>query len=370
MTERIEGAYRQTQVAQDAYVKDVRSSEGSYRGEKIKEKLDIQSLIADAAEELTFGASEKVEKDLSKRKVSSKKSEFEKVRERLEMYLRKVPDFGSLDKLNQFIEHLKKSKFSSREQLLKETDKYFKDITHKFLALTYVLDVFKEEGEKDLADVLEKTVSYLSKEHSEDIRAGLNISETAQDFSSKGLGEIQELRDFYRENIVKYDGLHALHSSLLQNFSEDDFDNAVSFLIEAAGNDLRSQEPSVSPAHLKEVMDDLYRLEVIGNFHRDCASLIEKTEKLYSVKVSISAAQLADKVLALKEEKWIVSSRVEELLNSSLPGDIEARIFFLTNLKELVRAIPLKAFSDQEDRDKFLSVMQEALDSVIEAEEG
>ena len=48
---------------------------------------------------------------------------------------------------------------------------------------------------------------------------------------------------------------------------------------------------------------------------------------------------------------------------------LEAKIFFLTELKKMVRAIPLKVFEDLDQREKLLSVIQETLDSMIELEE-
>ena len=47
-------------------------SAGSYRGQQVTHNADVMSLIADAAEELSFAASEKVEKKLSKRKIGKK----------------------------------------------------------------------------------------------------------------------------------------------------------------------------------------------------------------------------------------------------------------------------------------------------------
>ena len=370
MPEKIEGYYSQFQVDTETTSQEAILGQGVYRGERVSQQLVVQSLIADAAEELTFGVSEKVEKDISKRKISSRKKRTVELIKRVEQYLKQVPDLGSPEKLKEFLEHIKKIPFRSPSQLREEAKKFFKDITHQYIALSYSLETLEEEdASNELITLLKTATENLLEESGPEIRAGLNISTAAVEFSEKGLGEIQSLRDFYRENILNYESLSNLHEALLKKFNEDDFEKAISFLIEAVGNDLRSQGPSIAPAQLKQIMDDLYRLEVVGNFHRDCASLIEKTQDLFHLKILLSAGKLAGKVLALKEEKWVVTSKVENLLSATGINDLEAKIFFLTELKKMVRAIPLKVFEDLDQREKLLSVIQETLDSMIELEE-
>ena len=370
MSEKIEGHYSQFQVNTNAVAKESVLEQGIYRGERVSQQFDIQSLIADAAEELTFVASEKVEKDISKRKISSYKDRTVELIKRIERYLKQVPDLGSPEKLKEFLEHIKKVPFHSPSQLREETKKFFKDITHQYIALFYSLEVLEEEDpSNELIPILKEVTENLLAESGPEIRAGLNISTAAVDFSEKGLGEIQSLRDFYRENILNYESLSKLYDALLKNFDEDDFEKAVFFLIEAVGNDLRSQGPSISPAQLKQIMDDLYRLEVVGNFHRDCASLIEQIQNLFELKIFLTPSELAGKILSLREEKWLVSSKVENLIKDTGISNLEAKIFFLTELKKIVRTIPLKVFEDLDQREKFLAVIQETLDNMIELEE-
>ena len=47
----------------------------------------------------------------------------------------------------------------------------------------------------------------------------------------------------------------------------------------------------------------------------------------------------------------------------------ESRIYFLRELKQLVRRIPIKAYEQPENREIVLDVIQEAMDSLIAREE-
>jgi len=342
---------------------------GNYHGREITQKKGVQSLIADAAEELTFSVSEKVEKDISKRKISSSKhSRIEKIKELYEKYLRQIPDLESPEKLNSLLKKLKQEKFKDPSKLKEELKNSFKDITHQYLALEFMEEVLEEENEDQLLSLVQEVKTSLYETQGPEIRAGLNISHIADKFATEGLSDIQSLRDFYRDNIIKYEKLSNLHSALVNEFGEEGFEKSIAFLIEACGNDLRAQGPSISPSQLKQILDDLYRLEVIGNFHRECAKLINQTNTLYHENIRITSASLAGKVFALKEETWITSSKIKDLINSTGLFKIESKIFFLTNLKEEIRKIPIKAFLDNEDRMKFLNTIQEAIDNYIEQE--
>ena len=71
----------------------------------------------------------------------------------------------------------------------------------------------------------------------------------------------------------------------------------------------------------------------------------------------------------MKNEKWLKSDQVIEIVALTGIGNIEARIYILRELKEFVRLIPLKAYPDPESRPKLVDTFQEALDLTIEQEE-
>ena len=48
---------------------------------------------------------------------------------------------------------------------------------------------------------------------------------------------------------------------------------------------------------------------------------------------------------------------------------MDAQIYFLQAYKELVRNLPLKLFPTDDNREKFLTAIQERLDETIEREE-
>jgi type III secretion protein W len=343
---------------------------GQYRGQQVTQKTDIMSLIADAAEELTFVASEKVEKKLAKRKIGKKAGMKSSALERAEFYLKRLPDLGRPEKLQQFLEHVKKQGAMSPRRLMEEAGKFFKDISHQYAGLSFAKEMIEQEGgQEELSASLKGALDECLKAHGPEIKAGLNMSEIARDFSEQGLGKVQGLRDFYRDMVLKYEGFNETYRSILERYGESGFIQAKDFLIKAVGADLQSQGPSVSPVELKRVIDDLYQLEALGNLHRDCSALLEKLGKGFGIKSEITPQDLMGRIMALKEEQWITGNSIEGIVQSVGIRDIETRIYFLRELKNLVRDIPLKVYGDTESREKFLDAVQEAMDKAIESEE-
>lgn len=82
-----------------------------------------------------------------------------------------------------------------------------------------------------------------------------------------------------------------------------------------------------------------------------------------------AADRLMGSLLELAEASWLSPAQVEKLAREQRLPSTEAEIYFLRELGELVRAMPLKAFNDPEQRLKLVDAVRETLDKAIEREE-
>ena len=82
-----------------------------------------------------------------------------------------------------------------------------------------------------------------------------------------------------------------------------------------------------------------------------------------------SADRLVTSLLELAEASWLSGAQVEKLVREQRLRTTEAEIYFLRELADLVRALPLKIFKEPEQRLKMVDAVQEALDKAIEQEE-
>jgi type III secretion protein W len=81
------------------------------------------------------------------------------------------------------------------------------------------------------------------------------------------------------------------------------------------------------------------------------------------------ADRLMGRLLELTEQSWINSSQVSAALGELRLQPIEAEIYLLRELADIVRAFPLKMFAELDRRERLIDAVQQALDEAIEREE-
>jgi type III secretion system TyeA family effector delivery regulator len=74
-------------------------------------------------------------------------------------------------------------------------------------------------------------------------------------------------------------------------------------------------------------------------------------------------------ILQMATQRWTDPERFGKIATLAGIHSVEARIYFLTQLRERVRLMPLKLFVTSEAREKMLEALQAALDQEISREE-
>lgn len=344
---------------------------GEFKGQKVAEQKDAASMVQDAAEEMTFQASEKVEKKLGKRRAAAKGLRTTAM-EKAEFYIKKLKDMDKPEQMNKFMESLKRmGKNMNPQQLRQEVGKFFKDVSQQYAALAYAKEMLADDPEMaGLTEALQEAMDQAMEESGPAIRAGFNVTDDAMEFSAQGLRDTQELRDFYRDTVLQYEGFHETYNEILENYGESEFGKAIDFLIKAVGSELQSKGPSVTHVELKRIIDDLYSLEMLGNIHRNCDELLGKIRKAYRLALKMNTKAFMNRLMGLKSEKWLRMDHVTKLVAQLGCDPIEAQIYFLREMGGMIKELPLKIFEeDLEKREKLIDVTQEALDDAIDREE-
>ncbi len=345
----------------------VKEESGEYRGETVTLNESATSIIEDIAEEITFSASEIVEKKISRRKVKSKGNKDPL--KYAEFYLKKLPDIGKPEKFQEFVDHLKKKANLTAEQLSKEVEKFSKDVSHQYVALSFARDLLEgKSGFENLKSKIDDLIDDLYETNGPEIRAGLNVTETATEFSRDDLFDVQALRDFYRDTVLQYEGITETFKSIVEKYGGEKFDETLDFLLRAIGSDLHSQGPSTSTAELKKIVDDLYQVEVLGTIHKNCEKVLDKLETVFNISAGETSTRLTEKVLNLREKHHVQQEDFIELVNRVGIVDQKARVYFMRELKNIISLIPLKVYENQHARFRLMDAAQGALDVVIEEE--
>lgn len=82
-----------------------------------------------------------------------------------------------------------------------------------------------------------------------------------------------------------------------------------------------------------------------------------------------TAHDLMRELLEMTTQRWIDPERFIQITNKIGVRTSEMRIYFLTQLREKVRQIPLKLYPTPDIREKMLDALQQAMDTEISREE-
>jgi type III secretion protein W len=266
-------------------LQDARALQGEYKGEKVQQEgKSVMSMIHDAAEELTFVHSETQSKKLAERKSTTRKAGLDEAT--MEMYqklLKSVPDMGSPDKLAGLLESIKKGK-PTPDQLRQQLGEQYEDVSHQYAALQFLEEALTQQNAppESLATVREAR-RQLEQEKGPEIRAGLNVSLEAHKFSEQGVGSSQELRDFYRDTVLKFEDAEQAFEAILGQYGREKFADAAEFLIRGIGHDIEAMGPSRDKEELHAINRGLKSVQHARNLYIAFDDLLGKMQKQFGL---------------------------------------------------------------------------------------
>ena len=259
--------------------------QGEYKGEKVQQEgKSVMSMISDASEELTFVHSETQSKRLAERKSTTRKGGLdEAAMELYQKFMQSVPDMGSADKLSSLLESIKKGK-PSPDELRQQLGEQYEDVSHQFAALEFLEEVLTQQKapEEQLATVREAR-RQLEQERGPEIRAGLNVALEAHRFSEQGVGSSQELRDLYRDTVLKFEDAEQAFESILSQYGREKFADAAEFLIRGIGHDLEAMGPSRDKEELHAINRGLKSVQHARNLYIAFDDLLGKMQKQFGL---------------------------------------------------------------------------------------
>ncbi len=258
---------------------EAQRQEGTIKGQTVTVQ-DASTALANAAEEMTFAASEKVEKKLSERKAGSKEALKSSAAELADKYVNMMGQSQPSHKLHEFLDGLKKKGEKATEQDIREfAQREFSDVSEQFAALAFAEEALKaEEGMGKLAATVGAAKESLLRDAGPAIRAGINIASDVLSFSKQGLEQLEKLRDLYRFAVLGRQTVSDMYQAIMTRYGESRFPQALDFLIQAAGNDLDAHGlgPSMESAHLETAVNNINYVQQMGNLYRVLADLVDK----------------------------------------------------------------------------------------------
>ncbi len=230
--------------------------------------------IANAAEELTFVFSERAEKSLAKRKVSDGQARVNEVEALVKEYLDKVPDLEKQQKLQDLVSNLGQGNIANMAQLQAYLKGFSGEISHQFMALSFAREQLQQRGDSPaLVTLIEQALLDMAEEHGQALEIGITVSPIASEAEQQGVGDLQGLRDIYRDAVLDYSGLSAAFKDIQQRFGSSELQGVTGFMMKALSADLESQGSRVDPTKLKLVMADMHKLRLLNSLQAQVTEL-------------------------------------------------------------------------------------------------
>ncbi|MDR1086475.1 MAG: type III secretion system gatekeeper subunit SctW [Deltaproteobacteria bacterium] len=359
-------SFQRTQIDSQFEVSD-QNSVGSLAGYSLSVSDSPLSLIADAAEELTFGLDNTEELDLKERK-EKKPAEtllLEKVRLYQEMMTQADGDRRpAADTLIRFLRNQ-----ADLSRLSEQVREFHPDPTDAWASLLEARDLLAREGAPaETLAAIDRAVTQLEADLGPEIRAGFAAVLARAGFES--LGPAGEMRDDYRQAVIDFPDTAEMFEFILEKYGENDFDAALDYLNRALANDLAADSPSHDGVHLEAVAANLGQVRIINSAHSLCQRLMNRWQEIHGVAdCQLTAMALVKEILALKKENFISASRIDRIVSEARPPDIEGEVLFLQELLNTSRGLAAGLFDRAENRLKFIAAVQESLDSAITRED-
>ncbi|MDR2735556.1 MAG: hypothetical protein LBB20_01795 [Puniceicoccales bacterium] len=226
----------------------------------------------------------------------------------------------------------------------------------------------------------------LNKHHGKEIKDGYNIIPKAAELLKEQQlnGQDNELSPTalaadYRDEVLKMDNPLDLFENFYKKHEgrKENFDRYIDSMIELLGRDMESANPSRSMEELRAVRDGLFRIEISGQAHNDIGMLAENIKKTFPLfgdkKFTIDEQLVATRELVKMTQSTFVSDtqvlKFIEIFGPTPENDLEATIYAMNRVTELVRKFPMKFFNDPQSRNQLLDTAQHKLDELILLEE-
>lgn len=350
------------------HVSHVESSSvtGSFMGNAVVQQTSPESLLADAAEELSFSADTTDDFELEERRERDKikKSEEERVR----LYQELMHEAGKSEQLNQMRDSLR-SRADSRRALDKVRE-YFPDPSDAWAALRQMQDELRGEGaDEQLRRDVDAALAKLEEQEGPAIRAGIQGALAAAGY--RELGGSDEMRDFYRRTVCDFTSVNEVFSHILEKYGGD-FEKAMDFLFSALSADMAADTPSMGLRHLESVHASLGKVRLTQSAYRLCETMMDRWEKVHGVhqdKNGLTALGLLGEIVNLRDKRFVGASQIDGILAKAGAPDIEREVLFLQELLSTARKFPTALFDDEQGRMKILDAVQEAVDKAVERED-
>ena len=288
----------------------------------------------------------------------------------LEAWQTLMPDMPGRDRLDRLAQSMRQQRASGKPpspfQLLGALARESSDPSHQF-AMLDLLEQMLGEGEEDLRALVRQARSQLMSEKGAEVKAGINL---AGEINSRAAtpGEMQDLRDLYRSEVIGFTKPQDCFRSLLANRGPGGLADAISFLISGCGADLASSGPSIDPAALGRILTDLGCVQSLQTMLEQFSQLAARMGRQFGEPCLLDGEQISGRVLDMTEQAFVAAGAIAHLIGDCGMRKLLAQMDFARELTRLFRLLSPRLFAKDGDRQRLVDAAQDHLDALTAIE--
>lgn len=246
------------------------------------------------------------------------------------------------------------------------------DPTQQYGALALMEKYFVQAGDPEMATAMKAAADRLLAERGSEINKGMIVTETAALYASQRFGTVSELRSLYIDQVFEKNGIGASFERIIGKYGDKGFAEAVEFLLRAAGDDLATMTSGNDRAQQKEVLDNLYQLEVLNTVRERTDGVLAQLDKHFGIAPDATSQKVMGETFGMLDNQVrMVESNVSKLAKQMIPDSVEGRISFLREYRSLANLIPLKVFEEADRAGNGALRLRERLtNAIVQAQDG
>jgi type III secretion protein W len=345
---------------------------GIFMGAEVAVADDPMSLLADAAEELTFSLTESEESRLDERKEKSEKKPDYKAYVTAAHEVLQHPDDEAERSLNHLERLFKTRNTMELARLMQEirsalqgTGRKEPDPADQFIMLVGLKERLGDGHA--LAGSIDAALETLAAENGSAVASGLAVDSAVPAYAD--LGKDHDLRGVYRGMTADFSSPREALTRLLDHFGQNGLDKGLDFLMTVLGSELSSLSPSVERSRLKALTGDLAVVRVLGAVRMRCIGILERLDSVHGVKSKAGPEALLDGILTLRDEPYAGIRDMQRITALAGLPDTEREVLFLQDVLQGLRDLPDLFYDGHETRLRVLDAAQSALDDAVRREE-
>ncbi len=349
-----------------SFINNTNNNIGKMLGQQVVVVSSPLSLLADAAEELTFSIDNTKELELKERKEKDNANGI--LKKRVELYKELMHQLGQTDKMNMLKKNIQS--MVQKEQILKEVFSQFPDYTDAYVLLELVYDELNDQDNstQEVKNTIKESIDELVTHYEKEINLGLHGALSALGYED--LGSTKEIRDFYRKSILDFHTVKDTFMYVQEKFGNQGFSRAMDYLFSTLSLDINSLLPSIDKTQLEFIYNNLGKVRLLHSSYEFCEELVNRWEQVYKIiDNNLSAMNLLSSLITFGEIQFLSVAQIETVVQKANAPDIEKEVLFLQDFINMVKKLPENMYSDNKIYQNILDSCQKALDKAIERED-